>query len=77
MPAASSDTGSADIPVIKPSDPDKSNTNKPVISKPDNDIDRPKTGDQANVGFYIFLFITSALCIVLVVWRKKRTLENK
>lgn len=59
---------SVEIPVLTPTNPDKSNTDKGSV----------ETGDQTNVGLFTSLSMISALGIaVLTVWKKKKALESK
>ena len=60
-----------------PSTPDEPN-NPNTPDNPDKpgdkntETDTVKTGDQANIGLYTVLLVTSALCItILAIWRRK------
>jgi uncharacterized repeat protein (TIGR02543 family) len=69
---------SKDTPPVVTSEPDALNTDKSNINKVSNDKDSVQTGDQVNIGFYTSLFAVSTLGItILIVWKKKRTLESK
>lgn len=66
------------IPVIsKPAQPNDNNSDKDN-SNSDTNKESPKTGDQANAGFFTLLLSMSAIGIaVLTILKKKKGLEHK
>lgn len=61
---------SVEIPVVT------SNTEKPDTDKPTNEKGRVQTGDQTNVGVFVFMLIVSALGIAVLAILKKRSIRK-
>ena len=71
-------TITAEDTTITPNEQTKPNIDKPDANKPNSNTGNPETGDQTDIGLYTLLFVMSALGVAIsVVWKKKRTLENK